>query len=148
MSPRTTGGKKHGKSPVFDKVDPYSLRLANTSMVIGTNVLTYIELVSIMTKCHKTIEVIRKVPTGTPGPAFPNAKLRTDPGTPVPRPGVMMLSPVNNLQELTRSGRGPDRVAGPVYRQRSRSYLREPLASLLVIVRWANLRLSSPVRLD
>jgi len=79
-------GKKHGKSPVFDKVDPYSLRLANTSMVIGKNVLTYIELVSIMTKCHKTIEAIRKVPTGTPGPAFPNAKLRTDAGTPVPRP--------------------------------------------------------------
>ena len=77
-------GKKHGKSPVFDKVDPYSLRLANTSMVIGKNVLTYIELVSIMTKCHKTIEAIRKVPTGTPGPAFPNAKLRTDPGTPRP----------------------------------------------------------------
>ena len=95
-------GKKHGKSPVFDKVDPYSLRLAKTSMVIGKNVLTYIELVSIMTKYHKTIEVIRKVPTGTPGPAFPNAKLRTDPGTPVPRPGVMMLSPTNNLQELTR----------------------------------------------
>ena len=71
-------------------------------MVIGKNVLTYIELVSIMTKCHKTIEVIRKVPTGTPGPAFPNAKLRTDPGTPVPRPGVMMLSPTSNLQELTR----------------------------------------------
>ena len=27
--------KQHGKSPAFDKADPYSLRLANTSMVIG-----------------------------------------------------------------------------------------------------------------
>ena len=80
-------GKKHGKSPVFDKVDPYSLRLANTSMVIGKNVLTYIELVSIVTKCHKTVEVIRKVPTGTPGPSFPNAKLRTTRESQCPGPG-------------------------------------------------------------
>ena len=75
-------GKQYGKSPAFDQVDPYSLRLANTSMVIGKNVLTYKELVSIMTKCHKTIEVIRRAPTGTPGPTFPNAQLRTDPGNP------------------------------------------------------------------
>ena len=32
--------------------------------------------------------------------------------------------------------------------QRSRSSLREPLASLLVKVRWADLRLSGPLRLD
>jgi len=38
-------------------------------MVIGANVVTYKELVSAMAKCHKTIEVIRGVPTGTPGPA-------------------------------------------------------------------------------
>ena len=95
-------GKTYGNSPAFDKVDPYSLRLANTSMVIGKNVLTYVDLVAIMTKCHATIEVIRKAPTGTPGPEFPNAKLRTDPGIPVPRPGVMMLRPTSNLQELTR----------------------------------------------
>jgi hypothetical protein len=56
-------------------------------MVIDKNVLTYKELVSAMTKCHKTIEVIRGVPTGTPGPAFPNARLRNDPGNPVPAPG-------------------------------------------------------------
>jgi hypothetical protein len=31
-------------------------------MVIGKNVLTYIELVSIMTTCHKTVEVTRKGP--------------------------------------------------------------------------------------
>ena len=41
-------GKQHGKSPAFDKADPYSLRLANTCMVIGKNVLTYKELVSVM----------------------------------------------------------------------------------------------------
>ena len=93
-------GKQHGKSPAFDRADPYSLRLANTSMVIGKNVLTYIELVSIMTKCHKTIEAIRKVPTGTPGPAFPNARLRTDPEGPVATPGS--LRPTSYLQELNR----------------------------------------------
>jgi len=94
-------GKQYGSSPAFDQVDPYSLRLANTSMVIGKNVLTYVDLVSIMTKCHRTIEVIREAPTGTPGPAFPNAQLRTDPGTPVATPGVMTLRPTSNLQELT-----------------------------------------------
>ena len=47
-------------------------------MVIGAGVLTYKELVSAMAKCHKTIEVIRRVATGTPGPAFPNARLRTN----------------------------------------------------------------------
>lgn len=93
-------GKQHGKSPAFDKADPYSLRLANTSMVIGKNVLTYKELVSIMIKCHKTIEVIRRAPTGTPGPAFSNARLRTDPGNPVTTPGS--LRPTSYLQELNR----------------------------------------------
>ena len=75
-------GKKHGKSPVFDKVDPYSLRLANTSMVIGKNVLTYIELVSIMTKCHKTIEVIRKVPHRDTRPGVPQRQAADRPGNP------------------------------------------------------------------
>ncbi|MGH3220782.1 MAG: hypothetical protein ACRDPY_19145 [Streptosporangiaceae bacterium] len=93
-------GKEHGKSPAFDKPDPYSLRLANTCMVIGKNVLTYKELVSAMTKCHKTIEVIRGVPTGTPGPAFPNARLRTDPGNSVATSGN--LRPTSYLQELNR----------------------------------------------
>jgi len=41
-------------------------------MVIGSHVLTYKELVSAMTKCHKTIEVIRGVATGDPGPQFPD----------------------------------------------------------------------------
>ena len=57
------GMQKFKNSPPFDKLDPYSLRLANTSMVIGKNALPYKELVSAMTKCHKTIEVIRGVPT-------------------------------------------------------------------------------------
>jgi len=52
------GKQKVKKSPPFDKMDPYSLRLANTSMVIGKHVLTYKELVSAMTKCHRTIETI------------------------------------------------------------------------------------------
>lgn len=69
-------------------------------MVIGKNVLTYKELVSIMIKCHKTIEVIRRAPTGTPGPAFSNARLRTDPGNPVTTPGS--LRPTSYLQELNR----------------------------------------------
>ena len=33
------GKQKFKSSPPFDKADPYSLRLANTSMVIGQNVL-------------------------------------------------------------------------------------------------------------
>ncbi len=95
------GKQKFKNSPPFDKVDPYSLRLANTSMVIGKNVLTYKELVSAMTKCHKTIEVIRGVATGTPGPNFPNAKLRTDPGSPVVGTG-QQLRASDYLNELSR----------------------------------------------
>ena len=94
------GNQKFKNNPPFDKIDPYSLRLANTSMVIGKNVLTYKELVSAMTKCHKTIEVIRGVATGTPGPNFPNAKLRTDPGNPVVNAGQMQ--PTDYLIELGR----------------------------------------------
>jgi hypothetical protein len=69
-------------------------------MVIGKDVLTYKELVSIMTKCHTTIEVIRGVSTGTPGPDFPNAQLRTDPGDPVAMRGLLM--PSGHLRELSR----------------------------------------------
>jgi len=53
-----------------------------------------------MTKCHKTIEVIRGVATGPPGPNFPNAKLRTDPGTPVVSTGQLRAS--DYLKELSR----------------------------------------------
>jgi hypothetical protein len=69
-------------------------------MIIGNNVLTYKELVSAMTKCHKTIELVRGVATGTPGPNFPNAKLRTDPGNPVVNTGQMR--PTDYLKELSR----------------------------------------------
>lgn|SRR5215211_3730506 len=94
------GKQKFKNSPPFDKVDPYSLRLANTSMVIGKHVLTYKELVSAMTKCHRTIETIRAVATGTPGPDFPNAKLHTDPGNPVTKAGQLRAS--SYLKELSR----------------------------------------------
>ncbi len=69
-------------------------------MVIGNDVLTYNELVSAMAKCHKEIEVIRGVATGTPGPNFTNAKLRTDPGNPVVSAGQMRLT--DYLKELSR----------------------------------------------
>jgi hypothetical protein len=49
-------------------------------MVVGNNVLTYKELVSALTKMYRTVEAIRGVPTGVPGPNWPNAKLRTNPG--------------------------------------------------------------------
>jgi hypothetical protein len=93
-------GRQHGRSLPFDRIDPYSVRLANTCMVIGSNVLTYKELVSAIAKCHKTIEIVRGVPTGPPGPAFPNALLRTDPGRPVA--GAGGLHPTTYLQELNR----------------------------------------------
>lgn len=72
--------RSHGKSPAFAEAEPFSLRLSNRAIVIGQNVLTYTELVSSMTKMARTIEVIRGVPTGSPGPKFANASLRTDPG--------------------------------------------------------------------
>lgn len=94
------GKQKFKSSPPFDRVDPYSLRLANTSVVIGKHVLTYRELVSAMIKCHRTIEKIRGVPTGTPGPSFPNVKLRTDVTDRAAKPG--QLRPSAYLKELTR----------------------------------------------
>ena len=52
-------------------------------MVIGSHVLTYKEMVSAMTKCHRAIEVIRGGPIPDPSPNFPNAQLRTvDPRDP------------------------------------------------------------------
>lgn len=93
------GVQKYKSSPVFEKSDPFSLRLSNTSMVIGSHVLTYKELVSAMTKCHQTIEKIRGVPTGAPSPDFPNAKLRTSvEATPRPNQG----RPSDYLRELAR----------------------------------------------
>jgi len=58
------------------------------------------ELVSALVKCHYTIAAIRGVPTGVPGPAFPNARLRTDPGNPLTAAGG--LRPTSYLQELNR----------------------------------------------
>jgi hypothetical protein len=95
------GKQTFKRSPPFGRLDPYSLRLANTSMVIGENVLTYKELVSAMTKCHTAIEVIRGAPTGQPRPSFPNARLRTNAGAPTPTAGHHM-QPTNYLRELSR----------------------------------------------
>ena len=94
-------GKWYGKSPPFATREPYSIRLANTSMVIGGNVLTYKELVSAMTKMYRTIEVIRGVPTGTPGPSFPNVKLRNEIPAATETSG-QTLRPSQYLEELSR----------------------------------------------
>jgi hypothetical protein len=71
------GRRKFKNSPPFNSDEPYALRLANKAMVIGGLVLTYRDLVSAMTKMYQAVEKIRGVPTGTPGPNFPNAVLRT-----------------------------------------------------------------------
>lgn len=94
-------GKPHRNSPPFGSGEPYSIRLANNSIVIGGWVLTYSDLFSAMTKMYRTIEVIRGVSTGTPGPNFPNVRLRTevDPATP---PSGTTWRPTEYLQELSR----------------------------------------------
>ncbi|GIH79017.1 hypothetical protein [Planobispora longispora] len=94
------GKQKYKNSPIFDKADPYSLRLSNTSMVIGSHVLTYKELVSAMTKCCQTIEKIRGIPTGIPGADFPNAKLRTT--VDKTNPGLGQFRSSDYLRELAR----------------------------------------------
>jgi hypothetical protein len=45
-------GKQYRNSPPFATGEPYSIRLANTSIVIGSWVLTYSNLVSEMTKMY------------------------------------------------------------------------------------------------
>jgi hypothetical protein len=93
-------GKQHGNSPPFASGEPYSIRPANTSVVIGGWWLTYRELISAMTKMYQTIEVIRGVPTGTPGPNWPNARLRTE--VPAVTPSGATLRPSQYLHELSR----------------------------------------------
>jgi hypothetical protein len=94
-------GKQRVNSPPFAAGEPYSIRLANTSMVIGGWILTYRDLVSAMTKMHRIIEVIRGVPTGTPGPSFPNVKLRTEIPAATETSG-QTLRPSQYLKELSR----------------------------------------------
>ena len=95
------GKQKFRGSPSFAAGEPYSLRLANRSMVIGNNVLTYKELVSAMSKLYRTIEAIRGVPTGTPGPNWSNVKLRAEhPGGAPAQAGSVRVSAY--LQELSR----------------------------------------------
>jgi hypothetical protein len=97
---RILGTQKSGRIPTFTSGEPYSLRLANTSMIIGDNVLTYKELVSAMKKMYRTIEAIRGVSTGTPGPRWPNARLRTDPGRGPEQSSSIAVS--EYLNELSR----------------------------------------------
>jgi hypothetical protein len=93
------GRQKYKSSPPFAPGEPYSLRLASTSMVIGRNALTYRDLVSAMNKMHRAIEKIRRTPTGVPGPNFPNAILRTEvPG----RAAVSSGRPSEYLREMAR----------------------------------------------
>ncbi|MFL6181190.1 MAG: hypothetical protein ACJ73J_02680 [Actinomycetes bacterium] len=94
-------GKQYRNSPPFASREPYSLRLANTSMVIGGWVLTYRELVSVMTKMYRTIEAIRGVSTGTPGPDFPNSRLRTEVRAVTASSGLAWR-PSEYLRELSR----------------------------------------------
>jgi hypothetical protein len=94
-------GNWYGKSPPFASEEPYTIRLANSSMVIGGWVLTYRELFSGMTKMYRTIEAIRGVSTGTPGPNFPNVRLRTE-GIPVTAPSGPSWRPAEYLKELSR----------------------------------------------
>ena len=71
-------------------------------MVIGKNVLTYKELVTAMTKCHKTIKVIRGAATGTPGRTFPTPSFEPIQGTRVVGAGQMQMRPSDYLRELSR----------------------------------------------
>jgi len=70
------GKQKFKSNPPFLKNDPFSLRLSNTSLVIGQNVLSYKDLVTALTKCHRTIEVIRGIATGTPGTQLSERKAK------------------------------------------------------------------------
>lgn len=101
---RLTGDRVPKWTTSFGQYEPYSLRLANTSMVIGAAILPYRDLFSVLTKCHRVIEVIRGVPTGDPSPSFPNGQLRTfvpTVDTP-PQTGVTRMHPTDYLQELSR----------------------------------------------
>lgn len=96
------GLQKFKSSPPFSPGEPFSLRLANTSMVIGAQVLTYKELVSAMTKCCHAIEGIRGVATGVPSPTFPNSELRTHtPNIPGDYSGMRASEYLKELSRLT-----------------------------------------------
>jgi hypothetical protein len=49
--------------PAFQQGQPFSLDMDNTRVVIGSHVLTYNQLVSVLTKCYRMIEQIRGAPT-------------------------------------------------------------------------------------
>jgi hypothetical protein len=101
---RLQGTTKNKNIPAFAAVDPYSIKLANTATVIGSHVLTYKELVSAMTKCHRAIEVIRGEPTPDPSPNFPNAQLRTvDPRYPK-KGGPITTTVTDYFKQIARLG--------------------------------------------
>jgi hypothetical protein len=91
--------QKFKKSAPFNPNEPYALRLANTSMVIGGLILTYEDLVLAMTKMYLTVETVRHGPTGTPGPSFPNAVLRA---TVPPGDNVGNVAASEYLKEISR----------------------------------------------
>jgi hypothetical protein len=97
---KLVGKQKYRESPPFDPIDPFSLRLSDRGMVIGKYELTYKTLVVVLTKCHRTIESIRRSATGIPGPNFPHAIPRTDPGNPAVPTGNMFAT--DYTKELTR----------------------------------------------
>jgi hypothetical protein len=100
---RLPGTTRNPNIPPFAAGDPYSIRLANTSMVIGSHVLTYKEVVSAMTKCYRTIELIRGIATGDPGPNFANVKLRAnDPSH--PKVGGPAFGASEYFKQLARLG--------------------------------------------
>ena len=57
---------KLASRPQFQQGQPFSLYVTNTQVAIGPHVLTYKQLVAAITKCHRTIEKIRGVPSGQP----------------------------------------------------------------------------------
>ncbi|MGZ4531166.1 MAG: hypothetical protein ACXVXP_02310 [Mycobacteriaceae bacterium] len=93
------GKQKFKSSPPFNSDEPYSLRLANTSMVIGRLVLTYQDLHSAITKMYRAVEKVRGVSTGISGPNFPNATLRT---TVPPRQVAGNMRASDYMKEVSR----------------------------------------------
>ena len=65
-------GPKSKTIPAFSKAEPFSLRLANSSMMIGHHVLTYKQLVAVMTKNYRTVEL-----SAASRPAHPDRSSRT-----------------------------------------------------------------------
>lgn len=70
--------------------------------MIGNHSVRYAELVDHMRKLYEAVQVLRGVPTGVPGPEWPNAQLRTDLGVRASRPGFAPVMASDYLRELSR----------------------------------------------